>query len=94
MYWYIAMEEKEWILHYMSTHVNEPIDMYNENFVLCYIGQFHPENIKWFPYGAPNVPEINQYLVQLYKDKKVKRYRHYNNCWRDGYPKWFYIYYL
>lgn len=42
----------------------------------------------------PKVPELGRLLAELYKENKVGRYRHCCKNWQDGYPKWFYIYYL
>lgn len=42
----------------------------------------------------PKCPEIGRLLAELYKENKVSRYRHYCEFWQDGYPKWFYIYFL
>lgn len=47
-----------------------------------------------YTYGAPKVPEIGKLLAELYKENKVSRYRHYCEICEDGYPKWFYIYFL
>ena len=32
--------------------------------------------------------------LELYKENKVSRRRHYCDIWQDGYPRWFYIYFL
>lgn len=87
-------EKKQWILEYMSQHKEEKIDVFSENFVSAYIDKFHPRIINWYLYGNPNVPEIGRLLAELYKENKVSRYRHYCQFWRDGYPRWFYIYFL
>lgn len=87
-------ENKQWILKYMSEHQDEFIDVMTEKFVLAYVKEFNPEVIEWYPYGSPKVPEIGKLLTELYKEDKVGRYRHYCKIWQDGYPRWFYIYYL
>lgn len=86
--------KKQWIFDYMRTHQNEFIDIVSEPFVLAYVKEFQPNNIEWDVYGAPKVPEIGKLLAELYKDGKVDRYRHVCDAYRDGYPKWFYVYYL
>lgn len=78
----------------MAEHKKEFIDITAENFVLAYVDEFNPEIIEWYPYGTPVVPEIKKLLAELYKENKVGRYRHYCEIWRDGYPRWFYIYCL
>lgn len=86
--------KKQWILGYMSQHKNEPVDIVAESFVNAYVNKFNPKRIEWYPYGAPKVPELGRLLAELYKENKVGRYRHCCKNWQDGYPKWFYIYYL
>ena len=78
----------------MLHHKKEFIDVVSEEFVLAYIDKFNPKIIEWYPYGAPKVPEIGKLLAELYKENKVSRYRHYCEICEDGYPKWFYIYFL
>lgn len=87
-------EKKQWIFEYMRTHQSEFIDIVSEPFVLAYVKEFQPKNIEWHVYGAPKVPEIGKLLTELYKDGKVNRYRYVCDAYRDGYPKWFYVYYL
>lgn len=90
---YTATDKKQWILEYMAEHKNEFIDILSESFVLAYLNKFNPKIIEWYPYGTPKVPEIGRLLAELYKDGKVDRFRHHCDIWRDGYPKWFYIYF-
>ena len=78
----------------MLYHKNEFIDVVSEEFVLAYIDKFNPKIIEWYPYGSPKVPEIGKLLAELYKENKVSRYRHHCKIWKDGYPRWFYIYTL
>lgn len=85
--------KKQWILDYMLQHEDEFIDLFSENFVNAYINKFKPQIIEWYPYGAPKVPEIGEFLAELYKENKVGRYRHYCENWQDGYPRWFYSYF-
>lgn len=87
-------DKKQWILGYMLQHKNEPVDIVAESFVNAYIDRFHPRIVEWYPYGAPKVPEFGRLLAELYKENKVGRCRHRCENWQDGYPKWFYIYYL
>lgn len=87
-------EKKQWILKYMEEHKDEFIDITAENFILAYIDKFNPKLIEWYPYGSPKVHEIGKLLAELYKENKVGRNRHYCKIWQDGYPRWFYIYYL
>lgn len=87
-------DKKQWILDYMKEHKDEFIDITAENFVLAYVDEFNPKIIEWYIYGVPKIPEIGKLLAELYKEDKVGRYRHYCETWRDGYPRWFYIYYL
>ena len=61
----------------MSQHKEEFIDIVSENFVNGYINKFNPKIIEWYPYGTPKVPEIGKLLVELYKENKVSRYKHY-----------------
>ena len=86
--------KKQWILGYMSQHKDEPVDIVAESFVNAYVNKFNPKRVEWYPYGAPKVPELGRLLAELYKDNKVGRFRHCCENWQDGYPKWFYIYYL
>lgn len=85
--------KKEWILEYMNDS-GHFIDITEEEFVNAYIDKFNPDVIEWYPYGAPKVPEISKLLAELYKENKVLRNRHYCDIWQDGYPRWFYIYFL
>lgn len=78
----------------MLQHKDEFIDVVSENFVNAYINEFNPKIVEWYLYGAPKVPEIGMLLAELYKENKVSRYRHYCEFWQDGYPRWFYIYFL
>ena len=87
-------DKKQWILDYILWHKNESVDVVSENFVNAYVNKFNPKIVEWYPYGAPMVPELGRLLAELYKENKVGRYRHYCESWQDGYPKWFYIYYL
>lgn len=89
-------EKKRWILDYMSdpNHKNEFFDIVAEPFVNAYVDEFEPEIVEWYSYGAPKVPELGKLLVLLYKEGKVWRKRHYCEIWEDGYPRWFYIYFL
>ena len=89
-------DKKEWILEYMSNPVrrHHSVDITEEEFVNAYIDKFNPDIIEWYPYCAPKVPEIVKLLAELYKENKVFRYRHYCDIWQDGYPRWFYIYFL
>lgn len=87
-------EKKQWILEYMSQHKDEKIDIFAEPFVNSYIEKFSPNIIEWYLYGSPKVPELSKLLAELYKEDKVNRYRHYCEIHQDGYPKWFYIYFL
>lgn len=87
-------DKKQWILKYMEEHRKEFIDITAENFVFAYADEFKPNIIEVYPYGAPKIPEIGKLLAELYKENKVSRYRHYCDNWQDGYPRWFYIYYL
>lgn len=89
-------KKKEWILQYMSApdHKGQFIDMTGEKFVNAYIDKFDPEVIEWYLYGAPKVPEIGKLLVELCKENKVSRYRHYCDIWQDGYSRWFYTYFM
>jgi len=89
-------DKKKWILEYMSDpeHKDHFIDITGEEFVNAYVDKFAPKVVEWFPYGAPNVPEIGKLLAELYKENKVLRRRHYCDIWQDGYPRWFYIYFL
>lgn len=86
--------KKQWILGYMSQNKDEPVDIVAESFVNAYIDRFHPRIVEWYPYGAPKVPELGRLLAELYKENKVGRYRYNCKNWQDGYPKWFYVYYL
>ena len=65
----------------MSQHKDEFIDVVSENFVNAYINEFNPKIIEWYLYGTP-------------KENKISRYRQYCEIWQDGYPKWFYVYFL
>lgn len=85
--------KKAWILEYMNDSEHF-VDITEEEFVNAYIDKFNPNVIEWYPYGAPKVPEINKLLAELYKEKKVLRSRHYCDIWQDGYPRWFYVYFL
>ena len=67
---------------------------WHNSFVLLYVNKFNSEVIEWYPYTAPKVPEIGKLLAELYKGNKVSRYRYYCERWRNGYPRWFYIYCL
>ena len=87
-------DKKQWILKYMTEHKKEFIDITAEDFVLAYADKFNPNIIEVYSYGAPKIPEIGKLLAELYKENKVCRYRYYCEIWRDGYPRWFYIYYL
>lgn len=89
-------EKKQWILDYMSdsNHKNEFFDIVAEPFVNAYVDEFEPEIIEWYPYGAPKVPELGKLLSLLYKEGKVWRKRNYCKIWEDGYPRWFYMYFL
>lgn len=87
-------DKKQWILGYMSQHKDEPVDIVADSFVNAYIDRFHPRIVEWYPYGAPKVPELGRLLAELYMENKAGRYRYYCENWQDGYPKWFYIYYL
>lgn len=87
-------DKKQWTLGYMSQHKNEPIDVVTKSFVNAYVSKFSPKIVEWYPYGAPKVPELGRLLAELYKENKAGRYRYYCENWQDGYPKWFYIYYL
>lgn len=89
-------DKKEWIIQYMADprHKNHFIDIVGEEFVNAYVDKFAPKVIEWYPYGAPKVPEIGKLLTELYKENKVSRHRHYCDIWQDGYPRWFYIYFL
>jgi hypothetical protein len=78
----------------MLQHKDEFIDVVAENFVNAYINEFNPKIIEWYSYGTPKVPEIGKLLAESYKENKIGRYRHYCEIWQDGYPKWFYIYFL
>ena len=86
--------KKQWILEYMSQHTDECIDVLSENFVNAYINEFNPKILEWYLYGAPKVQELGRLLAELYKENKVSRCRHYCKIWQNGYPKWFYIYFL
>lgn len=89
-------DKKDWIIEYMSDpdHKYHFIDMTGEEFVNAYVDKFDPEVIEWYPYGTPRVPEIGKLLAELYKENKVSRHRHYCDICQDGYPRWFYIYYM
>lgn len=89
-------DKKDWIIKYMSApeHKDHFIDITVEEFVNAYIDKFDPEVVKWYPYGTPKVPEIGKLLAELYKENKVSRHRYYCGIWQDGYPRWFYIYFL
>lgn len=87
-------DKKQWILGYMLQHKNEPVDVVSENFVNAYVNKFNPKIVEWYPYGTPKVPVLGKLLAELYKENKVGRYRYNCKNWQDGYPKWFYIYYL
>ena len=89
-------DKKKWILEYMSDpeHKNHFIDITGEEFVSAYVDKFAPKVGEWYPYGVPKVPEIGKLLAELYKENKVHRRRHYCDIWQDGYPRWFYIYFL
>ena len=78
----------------MLQHKDEFIDVVAEDFVNAYINKFNPKIIECYPYGAPKVPELGRLLAELYKENKVSRYRYYCENWQDGYPKWFYVYFL
>ncbi len=78
----------------MSQHKDEFIDVVSENFVNAYINEFNPKIVEWYLYGTPKVPEIGKLLAELYKKNKIDRYRYCCKIWQDGYPKWFYIYFL
>ena len=89
-------DKKSCIIEYMSDPENKYhfIDITGKEFVSAYINKFEPEVVEWYPYGAPKVPEIGKLLAELYKENKVSRHRHYCDIWQDGYPRWFYIYFL
>ena len=74
----------------MLRHKDEFIDIVSENFV----NEFNPKIVEWYLYGTPKVPEIGRLLAELYKENKISRYRQYCKIWQDGYPKWFYVYFL
>ena len=78
----------------MSQHKDEFIDVVADDFVNAYIHAFNPKTVEWYPYGAPKVPEIGRLLAELYKENKICRYRRYCEIWKDGYRKWFYVYFL
>lgn len=78
----------------MSQHKDEFIDVVSENFVNAYINEFNPKIVEWYLYGVPKVPKIGRLLAELYKENKISRYRQYCKIWKDGYPKWFYVYFL
>lgn len=78
----------------MLNHENEFVDSLAEKFVLAYVDKFNPEDVIWYPYGPPEVPEIKKLLAELYKENTVNRYRKYCEIWQDGYPRWFYTYFL
>jgi hypothetical protein len=78
----------------MSQHKDEFIDVVSENFVNAYINEFNPKIVEWYLYGTPKVHEIGRLLAELYKENKIGRYRQYCTIWQDGYPKWFYVYFL
>lgn len=86
--------KKQWIIEYMQHNKNEFIDIVAENFVNAYINQFNPKIVEWYPYGAPKVLEIGKLLTELYKEKKINRYRYYCKNYQDGFPKWVYTYFL
>lgn len=86
--------KKQWIIEYMQHNKNEFIDIVAENFVNAYINEFNPKIVEWYFYGTPKVPEIGRSLAELYKENKISRYRQYCRIWQDGYPKWFYVYFL
>ena len=46
--------KKQWILEYMSQHIDECIDVLSENFVNAYINEFNPKIVEWY-LGAPKV---------------------------------------
>jgi len=75
-------------------HKHRFVDITEEEFVNVYVDKFDPKVIEWYPYGAPKVPEIGKLLAELYKENKVLRHRHYCDIWQDGYPRWFYMYFL
>lgn len=88
--------KKQWVLDYMANpiHNDEFIDITAESFVDAYIEEFNPKTIEYYMYGAPKVLEINRVLGELYKEGRLRRYRHYCEQYQDGYPRWFYTYNL
>ncbi|MFR4368885.1 MAG: hypothetical protein ACLT4F_08910 [Clostridia bacterium] len=38
--------------------------------------------------------EIGKLLAELYKEKKINRYRYYCKNYQDGFSKWVYTYFL
>lgn len=85
-------DKKQWILDYMKNpdHKYHSIDIFGEEFVSAYVDKFNPENIGWYIYGTPKIPELGKILSQMYKDGILKRYTVGCKIWQDGYPKWFY----
>lgn len=85
-------EKKNWIIDYVVYNPHIFIDITSEEFVNAYVEKFDPPNVSWQWYGAPVVPELKKVLAELYKEGKMRRHRHYCDIWRDGFPRWFYIY--
>lgn len=89
-------EKKEWILQFAKRYKGKmdwEVDPFTENFVNAYIDKFNIKIVGFCPYGIPDVPEIKQLLVELYKENKLGRYRVYTPHPDDGFPVWFYTYY-
>lgn len=85
-------EKKEWIIDCAINNQDVFIDITSEEFVEAYVEKFDPPDVLWQWYGAPTVPELKKLLAELYKEGKMSRYRHYCDIWKDGFPRWFYIY--
>ena len=64
-------EKKEWILLFAKRYKclpNYDVDEFCEEFVNKYIDKFKISNFGYYPYGAPEIPEIKKLLDTMKMD--------------------------
>lgn len=88
-------EKIDFILRYLKNKYNHhSINILDYDFMMAYIDEFNPQNVKYHLYGSPTCKEVGMLLSDMYKQNLLDRYRIGLSGMESCFKKWVYCYEL
>lgn len=87
-------EKMEWIINYIKKSGCKSVDIFTVEFVNAYVQECKPKKVNPRMWGGDNVPELGRILSEMYKRGLLWRTTMGAHYTQDGFPKWFYVYFL